>query len=101
MARTAGTWDKGDQRAKDNAVKAFHKRVSNRWKEIGRKRWATMSDEDRANFEAKRAYSNKMRAKRRRQLNERLSKNTNFFVPPTISDDEVDDIENFFYGDVF
>lgn len=98
--RTSGTFTKGDPRAIENAPKAFKARIRARGRRNGKKRWASMTQEEKEWVWMKRDYANATRRKRRERLNRDLARTTHFKVPPTATDDEMDDLENFFYGDV-
>lgn len=101
MGRTSGSWTKGDPRAKANGPKAFHAKLVNRGRRLGKARWASMTQEEKDWVWGKRDYAIAQRNKRRKRLDESLSKHTAFKVPPTASSEDMDDIENFFYGEVF
>lgn len=91
---------KGDPRAIENAPKAFHQKLVNRGRRNGKKRWASMTQEEKEWVWMKRDYALAVRKKRRDRLNRELAKTTHLKVDPKATDEEMDDIENFFYGDV-
>lgn len=99
--RTSGTWHKGDPRAIANAPKAFRAKLRNRGRRLGKARWASMTQEEKDWVNSKRDYANAVRRERRKRLNRELAKTTHFKVDDrTMTDEEIDDVENFFYGDV-
>lgn len=100
MARSSKTFTPGDPRALENAKKGFRAMIRERGRRNGKKRWASMTQEEKDWVNAKRDYALAQRSKRRKRLDESLSKHTAFKVPPAASDEDMDDIENFFYGDV-
>lgn len=93
-------FQKGDPRLPEWCRMKFHARVRNKWKRIGRKRWDTMTKEEKELFEAKREYSRKMRQKQAAKLNRQLE-HTNFKVSSTDRQEDLDGVENFFFGDVW
>lgn len=100
MTKPRTAFVKGDPRALENAKKGFRAMIRERGRRNGKRRWASMTQEEKDWVNAKRDYANAQRSKRRKRLNENLSKHTAFKVPPQASEEEMDDIENFFYGDV-
>lgn len=93
-------YKKGQNPPREVCQKGFRRMIQERGRRNGKRRWATMTQEEKNWVNMKRDYANACRKKRRERLDENLSKHTAFKVPPTASDEEMDDIENFFYGDV-
>lgn len=100
MGGTPASWRKGDPRAAENARKAFHQKIVNRGRRNGKKRWATMTQEEKDYVNMKRDYALAHKSKRVKRINESLSKRTAFRVSGKMTEDELDDVENFFYGDI-